>query len=95
MKTLITFAAVALMAVTTLAQQSQQQKRSLTQADYLQIAVQKICPVSGEALGAMGDPIKETFGDELKEMLGHTPREVISGVIWGLIVAIASYYLIN
>src|SRR5207248_9650454 len=34
-----------------------------TQADQQAIALQKVCKVSGEALGTMGVPIKATRGD--------------------------------
>ena len=33
-------------------------KSTLTEADRKLIAQQKVCPVSGEELGAMGDPVK-------------------------------------
>ncbi|MEO1525047.1 MAG: hypothetical protein AAFX06_06405 [Planctomycetota bacterium] len=39
--------------------------KSLSELDRLQIAVQRICPVSGERLGAMGDPIKVKVGDQI------------------------------
>ena len=62
MKTLITFAAVALLSVTSFAQETQQKKASLSDAEQLHIAVQKICPVSGQELGSMGDPIQAEDG---------------------------------
>jgi hypothetical protein len=65
MKTLLTFAAVALIAVSTFAQETQQQKSPLTDADHLQIAIQKICPVTGEALGSMGEPLKVKVGEQV------------------------------
>ena len=75
MKLAISFAIVALFATTVLAQtqskpvhQTQQavpNKSVLTQADNLQIAVQKICPVSGEALGSMGEAIKVQIGEQI------------------------------
>ena len=58
MKTLITFVAIALLSVTSFAQETQQKKASLSDAEQLHIAVQKICPVSGQELGSMGDPIQ-------------------------------------
>ena len=64
MKTLLTFVAVALLAVSAIAQETQQ-KSTLTDADQLQIAVQKICPVSGGALGSMGDPVKVKVGEQV------------------------------
>ena len=64
MKTLLTFVAVALLAVSAIAQETQQ-KSMLTDADQLQIAVQKICPVSGGALGSMGDPVKVKVGEQV------------------------------
>lgn len=65
MKTLLTFAAVTLVAVSSLAQESQQANSTLTDDDRLQIAVQKICPVSGEALDSMGEPIKVKIGKQV------------------------------
>ncbi len=40
------------------------QKTSLTSLEQLQVAVQKICPVSGQKLGAMGEPIKVRVGQQ-------------------------------
>lgn len=40
------------------------EKSSLTEADKLQIVVQKICPVSGQELGSMGEPIKIKAGEQ-------------------------------
>jgi acid phosphatase family membrane protein YuiD len=37
-----------------------------------------------------GHPIKEAQQKELKEILGHTPLEAISGIVWG--VAIVSLF---
>lgn len=37
----------------------------LSKDDELQIAVQKICPVSGEELGSMGDPVKVQVGSQV------------------------------
>ncbi len=65
MKTLLTFVAVALLAVSAIAQETQQQKSPLTDADHLQIAVQKICPVTGEELGSMGEPLKVKVGEQV------------------------------
>ena len=45
-------------------QAQQSQKSTLTEADRLQVAVQKICPVTGEALGSMGEPIKVKVGEQ-------------------------------
>lgn len=36
--------------------------------DQLRIAVQEICPVSGETLGSMGPPIKVTVGEAKEEV---------------------------
>ena len=44
---------------------AQAQSSSLTDADNLQIAIQKICPVSGQELGTMGDPIKVKAGEQI------------------------------
>lgn len=72
MKVLLTFTAVLLMTATSFAQATQEHQHqqqaannTLTEADQLQIAVQKICPVSGEALGKMGDPIKVQVGEQV------------------------------
>ena len=53
------------MAVTSIAQETQQQKSTLAEADHLQIAAQKICPVTGEALGSMGEPLKVKVGEQV------------------------------
>jgi hypothetical protein len=65
MKTIFTFAAVAMFAISAFAQETQQQKSPLTDADHLQIAVQKICPVTGEELGSMGEPLKVKVGEQV------------------------------
>jgi hypothetical protein len=44
---------------------AQKPKSTLTENDQLQIAVQKICPVSGGELGSMGDPIKVKVGEQI------------------------------
>jgi hypothetical protein len=36
--------------------------------DQLRIAVQEICPVSGQKLGSMGDPVKVTIGEAKEEV---------------------------
>ena len=46
-------------------QHQQKQKSALTDADQLQIAVQKICPVMGAELGSMGEPIKVKAGEQV------------------------------
>jgi hypothetical protein len=38
--------------------------RKMMTRDELQIAVQEICPVSGQKLGAMGAPVKARIGEE-------------------------------
>jgi len=77
MRTFFTLVAVAMMAVTAIAQETKQQtnsqngsqnspqKSQLTESDHLQIAVQKICPVTGEALGSMGEPLKVEVGEQI------------------------------
>ena len=65
MKTLFTFVAVALLSVSSFAQETQQQKKSLSEAERLHIAVQKICPVSGQDLDSMGVPIQAKFGEQI------------------------------
>jgi len=42
-----------------------QDKSTLTKGDQLQIAVQKICPVSGDELGTKGDPVKIKAGEQI------------------------------
>jgi hypothetical protein len=37
----------------------------LRRRDALRIAVQEICPVSGQKLGSMGDPVKVQVGEEI------------------------------
>lgn len=71
MKTAFTFAIMTLFAATAFAQSQTHQNHqtevataTLTQAEQLHIAVQKICPVSGQMLGSMGDPIQAMFGEE-------------------------------
>ncbi len=65
MKTLLTIATVTLLAASSFAQDAQQTKSTLTDADHLRIAVQKICPVTGEKLGSMGEPLKVKVGDQV------------------------------
>lgn len=77
MKALFTFAVLTIFAGVTFAQtqneqhsaqqsnQETQTKSTLTEADQLQIAVQKICPVIGAELGSMGDPIKVKIGEQV------------------------------
>ncbi|MEM7457273.1 MAG: hypothetical protein AAF456_23220 [Planctomycetota bacterium] len=53
----------------TAAQESQQQPQQqeaaeLSQSDQLQVAVQRICPVTGAELGSMGSPVKVDAGGE-------------------------------
>lgn len=36
---------------------------------------------------AAGHPIKAMQEKELKEVLGHTPLEVIGGVVWGILIS--------
>lgn len=61
MKTVVTLAVTCLFASQAFAQT---QTSSLTDADKLQIAVQKICPVSGAELGSMGAPVKINAGEQ-------------------------------
>ncbi len=46
------------------AQQAEQADRQQITRDQLRIAVQEICPVSGQKLGAHGQPIKAKIGQE-------------------------------
>lgn len=66
MKTTLTLlASAALMIAGTFASAQQTTKtESLTDADQIRISVQKICPVSGQALGKMGTPIKSEIEGE-------------------------------
>lgn len=45
--------------------QPQQQEDAAAKAEQLQIAVQKICPVSGGELGSMGEPVKVKVGEQV------------------------------
>ncbi len=71
MKSLFVFAIMTLFAGTPVTQvrysqeDDNHQASTLTQADRLQIAVQKICPVTGEPLGSMGEPIKVRVGEQI------------------------------
>jgi hypothetical protein len=79
MKNFLTLTAVLLMATISVAQPAKEHPHqhrqqhlqqaatpsTLTEGDQLQIAVQKTCPVSGEALGKMGDPIKVQVGQQV------------------------------
>lgn len=70
MKSLVTFGLMAMFASVTLAQTQQPTQRTettstLTEADHLQIAVQKICPVLGSELGSMGQPFKVMIGEQV------------------------------
>lgn len=75
MKKLLTLIVMlTLVAGSALAQQPQSQSQNqvqpkqtskLTDADRVQISVQKICPVTGGELGSMGDPIKVQIGDQI------------------------------
>ncbi|MDA8562841.1 hypothetical protein N9L06_00150 [Mariniblastus sp.] len=72
MKTAFTFAILTLFAATAFAQSQTHQNHqpeaatsTLTQAEQLHIAVQKICPVSGQTLGSMGDPLKVQVGEQI------------------------------
>lgn len=55
---------VAAVCQTAVAQQPQSADRQQPTPDQLQIAVQQICPVSGQKLGAMGAPVKAKIGEE-------------------------------
>lgn len=45
--------------------QETEKQPNLTDNDRLQIAVQKICPVSGGELGSMGEPVKVKVGEQV------------------------------
>ena len=36
-----------------------------------------------------------TPDEKLKELLGHSPIEVVAGALWGIIVAATAYWIIN
>jgi len=57
-------------------------------ADQLQIAAQKICPVTGEELGSMGQPVKVMVGDEMAFLCcaGCTKKQ-IDGTHWKTVQA--------
>lgn len=44
---------------------------------------------------ATGHPIKEAQQKQLKEILGHTPLEAISGIVWGVAFATLFWYWWN
>jgi hypothetical protein len=44
--------------------QTNDDAKTLTDADRLQMQVQKICPISGEDLGSMGKPLKAKMGEQ-------------------------------
>lgn len=46
-------------------QADEQQESTFNELEKLQIAVQGICPVSGNELGTMGDPVKIQVGEEV------------------------------
>lgn len=58
------FASLFLLGQCATAQSADQEAEQQRQQDELRIAVQAICPVSGEKLGSMGDPIKVQVGEE-------------------------------
>lgn len=64
MKMILTFVVVALMSATSIAQESQGHNASLSEKEQLLVAAQKICPVTGQELGSMGDPIPAKFGEQ-------------------------------
>lgn len=45
--------------------QPREQQREQQRRDQLRIAVQEICPISGQKLGSMGDPIEVQVGEEI------------------------------
>ncbi|QEG35809.1 hypothetical protein [Bythopirellula goksoeyrii] len=53
---------------TTWGQESAQPSTEFSQHDQLRIAVQEICPVSGEKLGSMGSPVKVAIGEAQEEV---------------------------
>ncbi|MBA2116118.1 TRASH domain-containing protein [Bremerella alba] len=58
-----TFIMIAALLVTSSAVSAQAQE--LSEHDKIHIAVQDICPISGQKLGSMGTPIKVKVGEEL------------------------------
>lgn len=63
MKTLSLFTLTMLLGCAA-AVQAQEQKTEFTEADRLLIAVQSVCPVTGEELGSMGEPLKVKLGEQ-------------------------------
>lgn len=49
-------------------QEGAESSQELSKHDQLRIAVQDICPVTGEKLGSMGSPVKTTVGDAKEEI---------------------------
>ena len=47
---------------------AEQPAKEQLRREQLRIAVQEICPISGEKLGSMGDPIKVTIGEAKEEV---------------------------
>ncbi|MDC0936460.1 hypothetical protein OAS39_09240 [Pirellulales bacterium] len=47
---------------------AEQPTKEQVRREQLRIAVQEICPISGEKLGSMGDPIKVTIGEAKEEV---------------------------
>lgn len=62
--TIVALAMVASAAHLAAGQLPADQAKELQRRDALHVAVQEICPVSGEKLGAMGQPIKAQVGKE-------------------------------
>ena len=51
-----------------LAQEVSKQSEEQARREQLRIAVQEICPISGQKLGSMGEPIKVTVGESKEEV---------------------------
>jgi hypothetical protein len=49
----------------TFGQVPEDQQREQQRRDELRIAVQEICPISGQKLGSMGEPVKVQVGEEI------------------------------
>lgn len=62
--TLTAFTATLLMGQFATAQNADDPAKQQRQQDQLRIAVQEICPVTGEKLGSMGEPLKVQVGEE-------------------------------
>jgi len=64
MQTMIGVALIASAAQMAIAQTAEERAKEQQRRDQLRIAVQEICPMSGQKLGSMGAPLKVKVGEE-------------------------------